>query len=187
MEIRRSTGRFLSIFFIVAIGCAFFSGIRASEPDMRYSGDAYFDSKNMMDVRVVSTMGLTEGDLEAVRDTEGISAAEGGYSVDVLCTEGDNKIAVHVMSMLPSMNQVQLEAGKLPEEPDECAVDVDYLSESGLKIGDQITFSSGTDDDITDTLATDTYTITGTVSSPAYISFQRGSTTIETEALLRLL
>ena len=178
MEIRRSTGRFLSIFFIVAIGCAFFSGIRASEPDMRYSGDAYFDSKNMMDVRVVSTMGLTEGDLEAVRDTEGISAAEGGYSVDVLCTEGDNKIAVHVMSMLPSMNQVQLEAGKLPEEPDECAVDVDYLREGGLEIGDQITFSSGTDDDITDTLATDTYTITGTVSSPAYISFQRGSTTI---------
>ncbi len=45
MEIRHSLGRFLSIFFIVAIGCAFFSGIRASEPDMRYSGDAYFDEK----------------------------------------------------------------------------------------------------------------------------------------------
>ena len=48
MEIRHSLGRFLSIFFIVAIGCAFFSGIRASEPDMRYSGDAYFDEKNLM-------------------------------------------------------------------------------------------------------------------------------------------
>ena len=63
MEIRHSLGRFLSIFFIVAIGCAFFSGIRASEPDMRYSGDAYFDEKNLMDIQVMSTMGLTEDDL----------------------------------------------------------------------------------------------------------------------------
>ena len=77
MEIRRSMGRFLSIFFIVAIGCAFFSGIRASEPDMRYSGDAYFDRKNMMDIEVISTMGLTDDDLDAIRNVEGVSAAEG--------------------------------------------------------------------------------------------------------------
>ena len=56
-EIRSSLGRFLSIFFIVAIGVAFFSGIRASEPDMRYSGDAYFDQKNLMDIEVISTLG----------------------------------------------------------------------------------------------------------------------------------
>ena len=68
MEIRHSLGRFLSIFFIVAIGCAFFSGIRASEPDMRYSGDAYFDEKNLMDIQVMSTMGLTEDDLDALVD-----------------------------------------------------------------------------------------------------------------------
>ena len=78
MEIRRSMGRFLSIFFIVAIGCAFFSGIRASEPDMRYSGDAYFDRKNMMDIEVISTLGLTEDDLAAIREMDGVSAAEGG-------------------------------------------------------------------------------------------------------------
>ena len=178
MEIRRSMGRFLSIFFIVAIGCAFFSGIRASEPDMRYSGDAYFDRKNMMDIQVISTMGLTDDDLEAIEKTEGVSAAEGGYSADMLCTDGDNKIVVHVMSMLPSMNQVQLEEGALPEAADECALDVDYLHESSLQIGDQITFLSGTDDEVGDTLATDTFTITGAVSSPNYISFQRGSTTI---------
>lgn len=178
MEIRRSMGRFLSIFFIVAIGCAFFSGIRSSEPDMRYSGDAYFDSKNMMDVEVISTMGLTEDDLDAIRNVESVSAAEGGYSSDMLCTEGDNKVVVHVMSMLPSMNQVQLEEGKLPGAADECAVDVAYLSESSLEIGDRITLLSGTDDDVEDTLKNDTYTITGAVSSPEYISFQRGSTTI---------
>ncbi len=178
MEIRRSLGRFMSIFFIVAIGCAFFSGIRASEPDMRYSGDAYFDDKNMMDIEVISTMGLTDDDLQAIEDAGGVAAVEGSYSVDVLCSEGDNQIAIHVMSLLPEMNQVQLEGGRLPEAEDECAVDVDYLNESSLEIGDEITFSSGGDDDITDTLKTDTFTITGTVSSPNYISFQRGSTTI---------
>ena len=178
MEIRRSIGRFMSIFFIVAIGCAFFSGIRASEPDMRYSGDAYFDNRNMMDIEVISTLGLTDDDLQAIEDVDGIEAAEGGYSVDVLSSEEDNQIAVHVMSLLPSMNQVQLEDGRLPEAEDECAVDVDYLNESSLKIGDKITLSSGSDDEITDTLKTDTFTITGAVSSPNYISFQRGSTTI---------
>lgn len=178
MEIRRSIGRFMSIFFIVAIGCAFFSGIRASEPDMRYSGDAYFDNRNMMDIEVISTLGLTDDDLQAIEDVDGIEAAEGGYSVDVLSSEGDNQIAVHVMSLLPSMNQVQLEDGRLPEAEDECAVDVDYLNESSLKIGDKITLSRGSDDEITDTLKTDTFTITGAVSSPNYISFQRGSTTI---------
>ena len=76
------------------------------------------------------------------------------------------------------MNQVQLEDGRLPEAEDECAVDVDYLNESSLKIGDKITLSSGSDDEVTDTLKTDTFTITGAVSSPNYISFQRGSTTI---------
>ena len=178
MEIRRSLGRFMSIFFIVAIGCSFFSGIRASEPDMRYSGDAYFDEKNMMDIEVISTLGLTDDDLQAIKDVDGVSAAEGSYSVDVLCSEGDNQIAVHVMSLMPTMNQVQLEEGRLPEAENECAVDVDYLNESSLEIGDEITFSSGSDDDITDTLKTDTFTITGAVSSPNYISFQRGSTTI---------
>ncbi len=178
MEIRRSLGRFLSIFFIVAIGCAFFSGIRASEPDMRYSGDAYFDSKNLMDIQVISTLGLTEDDVKAIQEVEGIEKADGGYSADALCTEGDNQIVVHVMSMLPSMNQVQLEDGRLPESADECAVDVDFLAESTLKIGDTITFSSGTEDDITDTLKTDTFTIVGAVSSPQYISFQRGSSTV---------
>lgn len=178
MEIRRSLGRFLSILFIVAIGCAFFSGIRSSEPDMRYSGDAYFDKKNLMDIEVISTLGLTDDDLASIENVEGVAKAEGGHSVDVLCSEGENKIAVHVMSILPTMNEVQLEEGRMPKKENECALDVDYLKESSLKVGDQITFFSGTDDELTDTLKTDTYTIVGAVSSPQYISFQRGSTNI---------
>lgn len=178
MEIRKSMGRFLSIFFIVAIGCAFFAGIRSSEPDMRYSGDAYFDRKNLMDLQVISTMGLTDEDVESIEKLDGIEKAEAGYSVDALCTEGDNQIVMHVMSLLPSMNQVQVENGRLPEKSDECVVDADFLSKSTLKIGDRVTLSSGTDKPVTDSLKEDTFTIVGSVSSPCYIGFQRGSTTI---------
>ena len=178
MEIRHSLGRFLSIFFIVAIGCAFFSGIRASEPDMRYSGDAYFDEKNLMDIQVMSTMGLTEDDLDAIRAVDGVLDAEGSYATDVLCTIQGNQVAVHVMALQNKMNQVQLEDGRLPEKENECVIDADYLDGKNLKIGDRITLSSGTSDSLEDTLKTDTFTIVGTVSSPEYIAFHRGSTTI---------
>lgn len=138
MEIRRSLGRFLSIFFIVAIGVAFFSGIRSAEPDMRVSGDAYFDEKNLMDIQVVSTLGLTEDDVHALEKVEGIEAVEGGYSVDALCTGNENESVVHISSILPTMNEVQVEEGRLPKAADECAVDVDFLEAGEYKIGDKI-------------------------------------------------
>ena len=180
MEIRSSLGRFLSIFFIVAIGVAFFSGIRSTEPDMRYSGDAYFDEKNLMDIQVVSTLGLTEEDEKALAAVDGIETVEGGYSADAACLVNDSQKVVHIMSILPTMNTLTLEEGRLPEGKEECVVDSDFLPKSGYKIGDQITFSSGTEAEITDTLTTDTFTIVGTVSSPCYISFGRGNTTIGT-------
>lgn len=183
MEIKTSFGRFLSIFFIVAIGVAFFSGIRATEPDMRYSGDEYFDEKNLYDIQVISTLGLTDDDIKALEAVDGIERVEYGYSVDALCLANDSQQAVHIMSILPTMNLLTVEEGRLPEKSNECVVDVDYLGTSGYKIGDKITFTSGTDDNITDTLSTDTFTIVGTASSPCYIAFHRGSTTIGTGSI----
>lgn len=183
MEIRTSLGRFLSIFFIVAIGVAFFSGIRATEPDMRYSGDEYFDEKNLMDLQVISTLGLTDKDIQALEKLDGVKKVEYGYSMDALCMANDSQQAVHIMSILPTMNVLTVEEGRLPEKADECVVDADYLGGSGYEIGDQITFISGTEDEITDTLSTDTFTIVGSVSSPCYIAFHRGSTTIGTGSI----
>lgn len=183
MEIRRSLGRFLSIFFIVAIGVAFFSGIRASEPDMRYSGDRYFDEKNLMDVRVVSSLGLSDNDVKAIRKVEGVEKVEPGYSVDALCARKDSQVAMHIMSILPSLNELTVEEGRLPKSQTECVVDVDFMAGSGYKIGDQIHFSSGTSHSLKNTLARDTFTIVGTVSSPCYISFGRGSTNIGTGSI----
>ena len=99
MEIRRSKSRFISILLIVALGVAFFSGIQASSPDMRYSGDAYYDESCLMDIKVVGTMGLTEDDVETLKNIDGIEAAEGAWSTDVMCGEGQTQKVLHIESV----------------------------------------------------------------------------------------
>lgn len=180
MEIKRSLGRFLSIFFIVAIGVAFFSGIRSSEPDMRLSGDAYFDKQQLMDIKVLSTLGLTQKDVQEVQKIKEIETVEGGYSIDALCQVYDSKKVVHICSILPTLNAVNVEEGRMPSQAGECLIDVEFMKSSGYRIGDEITFSSGTSESITDRLKHQTYTIVGTASSPCYISYGRGSSLIGT-------
>ena len=173
-------GRFVSIFFIVALGVAFYSGIRASEPSMRITADQYFDDSELMDLKVMGTMGLTKADIKAIGKVSGIEAVEGGYSKDVLCPAGDNEKVVHMLSMQKNFNQVSVVEGRLPEKAGECLVDEDFLSYTDLKVGDTVTFHSGDGEALTDSLVTDTYKIVGIGNSPLYISFGRGSSTIGT-------
>ena len=173
-------GRFVSIFFIVALGVAFYSGIRASEPSMRITADQYFDDSELMDLKVMGTMGLTKADIKAIGKVSGIEAVEGGYSKDVLCPIGDNEKVVHMLSMQKNFDQVSLVEGRLPEKAGECLVDEDFLSYTDLKVGDTVTFHSGDGEALTDSLVTDTYKIVGIGNSPLYISFGRGSSTIGT-------
>ena len=173
-------GRFVSIFFIVALGVAFYSGIRASEPSMRFTADQYFDDSELMDLKVMGTMGLTKADIKAIGKVSGIEAVEGGYSKDVLCPVGDNEKVVHMLSMQKNFNQVSVVKGRLPEKAGECLVDEDFLSYTDLKVGDTVTFHSGDGEALTDSLVTDTYKIVGIGNSPLYISFGRGSSTIGT-------
>ena len=180
MEIKTSLGRFLSIFFIVAIGVAFFSGIRSSEPDMRISGDSYFDKQKLMDIKVISTLGLTDDDIDALLELDLVERVEPGYSVDALCTVSDSKVALHIMSMQDTMNQVVLEEGRMPVNEGECVVDAAFMESSDYEIGDIISFTSGTDKNLSETLNYTDFRITGIVSSPEYISFSRGNTTIGT-------
>ena len=84
-EIRKSLNRFLSILFIVALGVMIFAGVHASAPDMRATGDYYFDQTNLMDLRVISTLGITEDDLKSIREIEGIQSVYGSYMEDVYC------------------------------------------------------------------------------------------------------
>ena len=180
IEIKKTMGRFVSIFFIVALGVAFYSGIRASEPSMRITADQYFDDSELMDLKVMGTMGLTKADIKSIGKVSGIEAVEGGYSKDVLCPVGDNEKVVHMLSMQKNFNQVSVVKGRLPEKAGECLVDEDFLSYTDLKVGDTVTFHSGDGEALTDSLVTDTYTIVGIGNSPLYISFGRGSSTIGT-------
>ena len=180
IEIKKTMGRFVSIFFIVALGVAFYSGIRASEPSMRFTADQYFDDSKLMDLKVMGTMGLTKADIKAIGKESGIEAVEGGYSKDVLCPVGDNEKVVHMLSMQKNFDQVSLVEGRLPEKAGECLVDEDFLSYTDLKVGDTVTFHSGDGEALTDSLVTDTYKIVGIGNSPLYISFGRGSSTIGT-------
>ena len=180
IEIKKTMGRFVSIFFIVALGVAFYSGIRASEPSMRITADQYFDDSELMDLKVMGTMGLTKADIKAIGKVSGIEAVEGGYSKDVLCPVGDNEKVVHMLSMQKNFNQVSVVEGRLPEKAGECLVDEDFLSYTDLKVGDTVTFHSGDGEALTDSLVTDTYKIVGIGNSPLYISFGRGRSTIGT-------
>ena len=180
IEIKKTMGRFVSIFFIVALGVAFYSGIRASEPSMRITADQYFDDSELMDLKVMGTMGLTKADIKAIGKVSGIEAVEGGYSKDVLCPVGDNEKVVHMLSMQKNFNQVSVVEGRLPEKAVECLVDEVFLSYTDLKVGDTVTFHSGDGEALTDSLVTDTYKIVGIGNSPLYISFGRGSSTIGT-------
>ena len=176
MEIRKSPGRFLSILFIVALGVAFFSGIRASEPDMRLTGDTYFDESNLMDIKALSTYGVTQDDVDAILKIDGVEHAEGAYSADFMQVVDKKQKVLHVISLQDEMNQVKLSDGRMPQKAGECLADQD----AGYKVGDTIKLRSGTSDEVIDTLMTDTLKVVGLCSSPMYISYGRGSATIGT-------
>ena len=179
MEIKKSLNRFLSIFLIVAMGVSFYSGIQASAPDMRATGDYYYDETNLMDLRVIGTLGLSEGDLEALRAVDGIKAVEGGYMTDELCQEEEEKKVLHIESLLEEMNRLTPEQGNLPKEAGECFLDASYAKENGYEVGDTLELSpSESEEGEESVLRRQTFTISGIGYSPAYISFERGSSTL---------
>lgn len=180
-EIKKSLNRFLSIFFIVAMGVAFFSGIQASAPDMRATGDAYFDDSNLMDLRVISTLGITEDDLEAIGAVEGVQSVTGCYMEDVYCGEEETQEVLHIESLPENVNTLTPEEGRIPEKAGECFLDASYALKMGYKAGDTLEVTVSSEDDTL--LRRSTFTISGYGYSPGYVSFERGSTTLGTGAL----
>ena len=175
MEIRKSKARFISIFLIVALGVAFFSGIQASSPDMRYSGDAYYEAAKLMDLKIQGTLGLTQRDVKAVSDIDGVELAEGGYSTDVMSGEDDARKVLHLESISSNFNLLTADEGRIPEKSGEIFLDKPFAKNRGYKIGDTISVSEDGDNEL---LKKTTYTVVGIGSSPLYISFNRGNTTL---------
>lgn len=177
MEIRKSKSRFISILLIVALGVAFFSGIQASSPDMRYSGDAYYDESSLMDIKVVGTMGLTSDDVSSIESIDGIESAEGAWSTDVMCGEGQKQKVLHIESINDTVNKLDVQEGCLPEKSGEIFLDSTFASSNEYKVGDKVALREEGDSPV---LVTTEYTVVGTGRSPLYISFNRGNTTLGT-------
>ena len=182
-EVRNTRSRFLSLLVLSALAVCFLAGLRATAPDMKETGDLYFDQQRLMDLRVVSTLGLTEEDVELLARQEGVEEAEGAYTIDAAVPLKDQEMIVKVHSFAEEgSNRPRLVEGRLPRKVGECLVEPLFLEKSGLSIGDTIRLDTGTGD-FEDALARREFTIVGTADSPLYISVERGSSSLGTGAV----
>lgn len=183
-EIGKSRNRFISILLITALGVAFYAGIRSAKPDMRLTADTLYDETGLMDIRIVSTMGLTEEDLQEVSRIPGVLKAETGMETEAFATLEDKDRVLQIFSMGDEINRMEVTEGRLPQKSGECLADNLLRVECGVKAGDQIRLFSGTVDedggktDILDTLNQDTYTVVGFGDYSKYLSWDRGSAKI---------
>lgn len=180
MEFKKSWPRFLSILVMVLLGVAFFSGIRASGPDMKKSADAYYDRVNLMDIRVFGGLGLTDDDLHKIKEIKGVKTVEPGYTADVLWNTPENQFAVKLMSASDELDQITITEGRMPQKSGECLIDKKIFDTTGYQIGDKLEIQSGTDDKLSDTVTHKSFEIVGVGTSPYYLSLERGTTKIGT-------
>lgn len=176
-EIKKSFGRYFAILAIIALGVAFFSGLKITQSVMVHSADVYLKDLQFYDYRLVSTLGFTEENVEALAEKEDVRAAEGAISVEVLYKDaGENERVIKMHSITEKVNKLKLIAGEMPQSADECVVDSALFSEDA--IGSKLVLSENNTTDDLDKFAYKEYTITGLVQSPCYIQFERGNTSI---------
>lgn len=196
-SIRDSLGRFLAIMGIVALGCGFYAGLQMSGPDMRSAADDLYDGTNLYDIRLVSTMGFTQNDVERVSSIEGVEGVMGARSYDAMARLGPEQLAVRMSSLDVDaakegteqganailsddgtyLNRVFLREGNWPQGSKECVITADK-DVAGVEVGGAIEVLYGTGD-IDDTLRERTFDVVGKVSSSSYpYTGSFGSTTL---------
>lgn len=182
-EIKISLGRFLSILCIVAIGVAFFAGIKVSAPDMKNSADTYFDKYNVQDIQVYSTIGLTKKDVAAIKKIKGVKSVQPSFSMDTLSQIDSTQMVIKVISygIDQKMNKVRVVEGRMPERENECLVEASSATNKlygTFHIGDTIKLQSGTDEALSKSLKHTKFKIVGTCYNPNYLSYEKGSSNI---------
>lgn len=182
-EIKISLGRFLSILCIVAIGVAFFAGIKASAPDMKNSADTYFDKHNVQDIQVYSTIGLTKKDVAAIKRIKSVKSVQPNFSMDTLSQIDSTQMVIKVISygIDQKMNKIRVVEGRMPERENECLIEASSATNKlygTFHIGDTIKLQSGTDEALSKSLKHTKYKIVGTCYNPNYLSYEKGSSNI---------
>ena len=184
-NIKGTLGRFFAIMAIVAIGVAFFAGVTASSGDMKHSSDSYYDEYNMNDIWILSSIGFTSQDIEAVSKVSGVKAVYKTNTHDVLVDYDGRENVAHISGIPVGkasdddsyINQLRIKEGRLPQNDKECVVKYEDTRKS-MQVGDVISFKSGTEDDINDTFKDTEYTVVGIVYTPCYVSYDLGSSGI---------
>ena len=181
-DFRSNLNRFLSLFGIVALGVMMLTGLVSFAPSMRTAGQKYYVQQNVFDLRVLSTLGLSESDLSAIAATEGVSAvmpvkyldAEGRWSSS---TDG----AVLRVQQLPAdpaadteanMNHLTLLEGRMPETANECVVQVLGHADP-IPLGTVVTLPEDTEN-----IRRTEYTVVGQVQDPQYFSANQETSTV---------
>ena len=174
-EIRGSMGRFLAIMAIVGLGVGFFAGLRMSQPNMIATGRSYLDEQRFHDIRLLSTLGWTQEDVDAFGGLLDVEAAGSVYT-EFLCRGEENDTVLIAHMLTDGVNTPRLTAGRMPEKGDECLADARTFPASAL--GTAIRVSDANDEDTLELLAYDEYTVVGLADSPLYINYERGTSSI---------
>ncbi|MBV1817518.1 FtsX-like permease family protein [Anaerosalibacter bizertensis] len=186
-EIKKTKSKFFSIFAIVVLGVAFFAGIKATSPDMKITADKYFDKYRLMDMRLISTVGFTDEDVDIIKELSGAEGIMPSYSIDALVNMEDKDLVLNVLPLPMDrinnpdesyINRTKLVKGRYPKNSGEAVTEKSKMVDMGFSIGSKIKLSSGTDTDISENLKNDEFTIVGIVETPYYISTERGTTNI---------
>ncbi|MEG0615296.1 MAG: hypothetical protein RR540_06015, partial [Oscillospiraceae bacterium] len=187
-QVAATRGRFFSILAIIALGCGFFAGLKVTSSDMKITAEKYFNDQNLADLRIISTLGIRDEDIAAIEAESGIKASTKGYSADFFAnskTKTDMIIKTFSMPLSSDenfdklINKPLLESGRFPEKSNECLAEENPHFPNTFEIGDTVSFATNdTDRPIEDILSITEFTVVGTISSPTFVSFDRGSSPI---------
>lgn len=176
-EIRGSFGRYAAILAIVALGVGFFSGLKMTKPLMIATVDNYLDEQDLFDLRLLSSLGFLQQDIDSFQKEQGVKAVEGSYSYDILCkglSENEGVLKAH--SLTESVNKVTLKAGRMPQNSTECVADSRLVKEDQL--GTVITLTDSNEKETLAAFSQKEYTIVGIVDASYYMNFERGTTSL---------
>jgi putative ABC transport system permease protein len=177
-EIKSRKGQFISMFLIVFIGAAFFSGIRSGKSAMEYTINRYFVDNKFMDIQVVSTVGLDDDDIDKIEDIKGIKKVHPSYSIEAFNDQGTVSYVMKVLAYEKGVNTPIIKEGRNIKSKKECLIDEDYAITAGIDIGDKIKLEADGDKKIKETLKYEEYEVVGIVNHPMYLSIDRGASSI---------
>ena len=170
--IQKEKKRFIALMLITLLGVCMLTGLKASCDDLRYSADLFFDEHNLFDLKILSTLGLTDADVEALKAVDGVKDAEGTFSDTVYTTHDNKKKSVELKALSErGINVPYILEGSLPEKENEIAVTKKYCNETGKKVGDFIEIEEGKNV----TLLQTEYKISGIVIDVTDINSTEGS------------